>query len=256
MFRTMNRPRPTRLIWASSLLLLAFFLRPTPTGAYEEIVVKAGGTISGRIEYVGPVPKRKQIKITDDVDVCGKTPKYSEALVVSKTKGIQNVVVSLVNISKGKPWGPMTVQFIQRECQYFPHVLLVPVGGTVEVINDDPLTHNIHTFAFENPTMNKGQPKTVRKISTKVEVPELIKVACDIHRWMKAWWKVVDHPYYTVTDAEGNFTLTDVLPGIYQLQIWHKSLGKIAQEVTVESQKTTTLALQMKAKKRKRIKIK
>ena len=33
---------------------------------------------------------------------------------------------------------------------------------------------------------------------------------------------VVPHPYYAVTDANGNFELTQIPPGEYELVAWHE----------------------------------
>jgi len=33
---------------------------------------------------------------------------------------------------------------------------------------------------------------------------------------------VVSHPYYSVTDEDGNFKLTDVPPGDYEIEAWHE----------------------------------
>ena len=32
--------------------------------------------------------------------------------------------------------------------------------------------------------------------------PELIRVKCDVHEWMRAWIWEFEHPYYAVTDAD------------------------------------------------------
>ncbi|MDR4471342.1 MAG: carboxypeptidase-like regulatory domain-containing protein [Nitrospira sp.] len=32
---------------------------------------------------------------------------------------------------------------------------------------------------------------------------------------------VMDHPYYALTDSDGRFQLSDILPGTYVVKIWH-----------------------------------
>jgi hypothetical protein len=63
--------------------------------------------------------------------------------------------------------------------------------------------------------------------------PEFIKARCDIHGWMSCWIIVVDHPYYTITDDDGNFSLNDVPPGTYTLTCWQEKLGEQTIQVTV-----------------------
>jgi hypothetical protein len=44
---------------------------------------------------------------------------------------------------------------------------------------------------------------------------------------------VVDHPYHAVTDANGKFTIPDILPGTYTVYCWQELLGEQAAQVTV-----------------------
>ena len=64
--------------------------------------------------------------------------------------------------------------------------------------------------------------------------PDTIKVVCDVHSWMKAWIIVTEHPYYALTDADGQFRLENVPEGSYRIKAWHEELGKPpVQEVVV-----------------------
>jgi hypothetical protein len=47
---------------------------------------------------------------------------------------------------------------------------------------------------------------------------------------MNAEILVVSHPYYAVTDESGNFELTDVPPGQYQIVAWHEGWKLLRQE--------------------------
>ena len=51
----------------------------------------------------------------------------------------------------------------------------------------------------------------------------LVNLRCNGgHVWMNADMFVVRHPYYTVTDDSGQFELTNVPPGTYQIVAWHE----------------------------------
>jgi hypothetical protein len=39
---------------------------------------------------------------------------------------------------------------------------------------------------------------------------------------MIAYIHAFNHPYHTVSDVEGRFTLRDVPAGIYRLRVWHE----------------------------------
>jgi len=84
-----------------------------------------------------------------------------------------------------------------------------------QILNSDGILHNVHTTSTANPSFNQAQPKFKKTIEVKIEKPEFpIKVQCDAHGWMHAWWVSEDHPYYAVTDAKGAFKIADVPPAI------------------------------------------
>ncbi|HUY25996.1 MAG TPA: carboxypeptidase regulatory-like domain-containing protein [Candidatus Binataceae bacterium] len=206
----------------------------------------AGGTVSGIVKYDGTAPAPKKVDITKDKDVCGLKPHFDESLIVGKDGGIANAVV-IVKGAKGE-LKPQTVEFDQKGCDYEPHVLVFPAGSTIDIINSDGILHNIHTYSTINPSFNMAQPKFKKKISKKVEKPEVIKVTCDAHGWMKGWWISTDTPYYAVTDDSGNFTIKDVPPGDYTVQVWQEKLGTQDQKVDVKDGATANANFSLKPK--------
>ena len=78
--------------------------------------------------------------------------------------------------------------------------------------------------------------------------PEIIRVDCDLHPWMRAWVVVAEHPFYAVTNDQGNFVLDNVPPGAYTLQLWHESLGAMTQDVTVKDEAITAVTVEMSKK--------
>jgi len=227
-------------------LLIAMMFAPfTAMAAYEGGAVANGGTISGVVTFKGTPPALKPIVVNKDKQVCGKTPIYSQDLVVGKNRGIRNVVVRLTDITKGKVQTPASVTLTQKGCGFRPHVVTVQTGGEVVVANGDPLTHNIHTFSFDNPQLNQAQPAGAPTLTIKPTIPETIKVQCDIHKWMAGWVIVAAHPYYAVTDGSGHFTLTDVPAGTYTLEFWQETLGVVTQQVTVKASQAVQVSAGM-----------
>jgi len=187
------------------------------------------GTISGTVKFVGAPPTPKKISVTKDTAKCG-TEKLSEELVVGPDKGVKWAVISLVG-ARGKPSGPAVLD--QKTCQFIPHVVVVPAGGTLEILNSDGILHNIHTYSTKNPSINKAQPGFKKKMTEKFDKPEIIKVTCDAHAWMSGWIVVADSPT-AVTDEKGSFKLANVPVGTYKLKVWHESLGEQVKEVSVK----------------------
>lgn len=215
---------------------------------YEGAAVSGGGTISGEVKLQGTAPAPKPVEVTKDKEVCGQHEIKSEDLLVGSNGGLENAVVFITSISKGKPMGASEAVLDQKGCQYVPHVLLFPAGTTVKINNDDGILHNIHTYSTKNTPFNMAQPKFKKTIEAKFDQPEVVKVTCDAHGWMGGWFIVEDNPYYAKTDANGNYKLTDVPPGDYELKVWHEKLGEKTQKVTVTAGGDTKANFELAAK--------
>jgi plastocyanin len=218
------------------------------TWAYEATDVKDGGTISGEVKFSGTPPTPEKIATTKDQEVCGKTEKVNEALLVGSNKGLQNVVVSISNIQKGKKMPDTGATLDQKDCRYAPHVVLSPAGTELSIVNSDGILHNIHTYSTKNPSFNKAQPKFKKEMKENFAQPETVKLTCDAHGWMSGWLIVEDNPYYAVTDENGSFKITDVPPGDYELKFWHETLGEATQKVSVKPKEDTKVSLEMAKK--------
>ena len=190
------------------------------------------GAIKGHVRFAGPPRPPKMVPITTDQYVCGKD-KEAEDLLVSPDKGIRNAVVWLTSPPPGaKPAAQTPVTIDQKGCNFAPRVVIVPVGGTVEFLNSDRLLHNIHSQSKANQSFNRTQPKG-RAIPITFAKPEIIKIDCDLHSWMRAWVVVAEHSFYAITGANGEFALGSVPAGTYNLSIWQETLGTVTKDVTV-----------------------
>lgn len=194
----------------------------------------SGETIKGTVRYAGAPLKAKKIPVTIDQFVCGKD-KEAEELVLSPSNGIRNAVVSLQNAPRAAKaeWKFPPAKMDQKQCSFVPRVVIVPVGGTVEFLNSDRLLHNVKSVGKENPPFNRAQPHA-RTIAFSFKEPERLRVDCDLHSWMRGWVVVADHPFYAVTDEQGEFAFENVPPGKYTLEVWQESLGSVTQDVIVK----------------------
>jgi len=205
----------------------------------------SAASIRGSVLNAGPAPERKPVPINIDQYVCGKS-RESEDLIVGPNRGIRWAVVSLQAAPPGaRPEPPSKpVQMDQQQCVYVPRVVVVPVGGTVEFLNSDRLLHNLHSASTENPTFNRTQPKG-RTIPVVFKKPEIVRIDCDLHTWMRAWVVVAEHPFYAVTGPNGEFALDNVPPGKHTLKVWQEALGTVNREVTVGDKDTTGITIEM-----------
>jgi plastocyanin len=206
----------------------------------------AGGTISGTVKYDGAPPTPKPVEVTKDKDVCGLVKHVNEDLLVDSGGGIANAVV-IVKGAKGD-LKPTSVTFDQKGCRYDPHVLAFPAGSTVKIMNDDGILHNIHTYSTVNPSFNAAQPKFKKEMDKVIDKPEVIKVTCDAHGWMHGWWVSTDTPYYAVTDDKGNYTIANVPPGSYTVEVWQEKLGTDDQKADVKDGAAANVNFTLKPK--------
>lgn len=238
--------------WIVLLGLTLSFVYSQDVGlfAYEVIEVKDGGTISGKVTLLGDVPERAPIDINRDKEVCATHPKLSENLIVSESKGIKNVIVSIIGIEKGKKIEIPSENPVldQKDCEFKPHVICITAGTTIDVLNSDPIIHNVHTYPEENTAINMAQPPSLKKILLTTEFGEEdpVKIACDYHGWMSAWLGIFEHPYFAVTGDDGVFTLTDVPPGSYEVKAWQEELGELVKLASVKAGEKTALDFEFK----------
>ncbi len=219
---------------------------PAGGTGYTVVEVTDGGTISGAVRFVGTVPSAQTVSVSEDAETCGESRRV-QTVEVGVGQGLANAVVSLVDITRGAaletPASPPVLD--QRGCRFVPHVLLAPAGAPVHILNNDPLTHNVHTVAFENRPVNRAQPKDLHQIEVTFRAAEKVKVKCDIHGWMSAWIAVVDHPYHAITAQNGAFVIGNVPPGRYTLEVWHETLGTSTQSVTVAAGETADVSVEL-----------
>ncbi len=205
------------------------------------------GTIKGKVVFASPVPPAKKVDVTIDQYVCGNA-KEAEELEISPQREIRNAVVWIDNppANAKAPALPQKVEMDQNKCVFIPHVLIVPVGGTVDFLNSDRLLHNIHTTPKINPSINRTQPKD-RTIPFTFEKPDIVRINCDLHSWMQAWVVVAPHPFYALTGADGSFSFDNLPPGQYKLQVWQERLGTVPMTVTVGDRQPAQVTVEMKA---------
>lgn len=207
------------------------------------------GDVSGSVKFEGAPPKGTPLRMDAD-KVCKaahKAPVRSEEVVVNANGTLKNVLVYLKDAKKGSP-PAKKVTFDQRGCVYIPHVLGIQTGQELEIVNSDPTLHNVHSLSKINPSFNVGQPKMGMKLTKKFDKPEVFKVKCEVHPWMGAYIGVFDHPYFTVTDDNGSFTIAKVPAGEYTIEVWHEKYGTQSSKVKVDAAGKVTSDFKFAAK--------
>ncbi len=211
------------------LALFVIVLAPELSAAqtdYQVVSVENGGSIKGTVKWQGALPHLVASEINKDAQVCdplGQKHRDLERLLIAPNGGVANTVVFLKNITHGKAMDlPASRRHLnQKNCRYEPHILLVPVQETLTVRDSDPLLHTVQMSGsadYNLPFVREGQEIT--RPMTRVGA---VSMRCNAgHVWMNSEMIVARHPYYAVTDEYGNFELTQVPPGEYEIVAWHE----------------------------------
>ncbi|MDH3219882.1 MAG: carboxypeptidase regulatory-like domain-containing protein [Gammaproteobacteria bacterium] len=238
-----------RLLTLIAGCLFVFAAGPAAAAKYKVVSVTDGGSISGRVTLNGPAPAPEILKVDEDVEACGGD-RPSDELLVSGGGGIQNVVVRIENIDSGKDWDMPATEFTydQKKCSFTPRVIVIRPNMAGAVLNSDGVGHNFHTISKGVFNINKKiQPGSSLAVSDKkIRKSGLVNTKCDIHSWMGGAWWVAENPYTVLSDADGNFTMSNVPPGKYKIAIWHEKLGESTQEVEVGAGADTKLDIVLK----------
>jgi hypothetical protein len=233
-----------RLVFVFTMVLIPYL---AGQDTYQVISVQDGGTIRGTVKWQGALPRLVPSEVNKDVEVCdplGQKRRDLERLLVSPNGGVANTVVFLRNISRGKAMDlPLQRRSLnQKSCRYEPHLLLVPVQATLTVKSSDALLHTVHMSGsadYNLPFTSQGQ-----EITRPMPREGVVSLRCNAgHVWMNGEMIVAKHPYYAVTDENGNFELTGVPAGNYEIVAWHEGWRVVGESAVYD------LATQMRVKR-------
>ena len=186
----------------------------------------AAGSISGAVTFSGAVPANPKMPVAKNADYCGKEMEIPVLVVNPKSKGVQWTVVYLEGASGGpaKDKYDLDMGDPGRKCDFVQHVVAMVKNKGISMKNTDPVLHNPHTFNDKHATQfNVALSEKGQIIERKVRAGGVIRLQCDSHVHMNGWVLSLDHGYFAVTDADGNFKIDGVPPGKYKLVAWHEA---------------------------------
>ncbi len=238
-------------------VLCAAVLLAQPAGAakkYKEAEVANGATISGKVTLADAKAKTQDFTIAKNPEVCG-TGTRSVEWVRTNGGALLDAVVYLEEVSAGKPFadGARKVVMEQKGCRFLPYLQVMANGGELEVVNADPVAHNIHAyeligrarkdlFNFQQP--QKGHTKTEK---IRVRRGNIVQLQCDIHDFMRGWIVVPQNPFGTVAKA-GTFSIEGIPAGDRKIKAFHPVLGVLEKKVTLKDGATETVNFEFKSK--------
>lgn len=229
-------------------------------------------TIKGQVVFAaGEIPKAQALVVNKDMVHClAKGPILSEDWVINpKNRGVRWTFLWLAPEppvqGKSLPIHPQLKNVKDKEvfldqpcCAFIPHCLAIREGQDLIVKNSAPVPHNINWAGnpLKNPGGNviipAGQTHTIAGLKAD-RLP--LQMSCNIHPWMKGRLAVFDHPYFAVTDENGNFAIPLAPAGEYRLKVYHESVGwrggaagRDGEKITIKPNGVTNLGkIELKA---------
>lgn len=80
-------------------------------------------------------------------------------------------------------------------------------------------------------------PTVASEITFTLAKPELdVRLKCDVHPWEMGYVHCLAHPFFAVTDTNGNFRFPQTLPpGRYVIEAFHRKAGARQKEIEVDN---------------------
>ena len=146
------------------------------------------------------------------------------------------VWLSPLDAAIAPPRATRTYRMEQKNKQFVPHLLVVPVGSTVEFPNLDPFFHNVFSL-FNGRRFDLGLYETGKSQAVKFSREGVSYIFCNIHPEMGGIILSLTTPYYAISST-GNVLIHGLAPGSYKLEVWSErasaeSLTAAARTVTV-----------------------
>lgn len=218
------------------LLLIAIFAhlpaegaeKEEPGAGYKVIKVADGGSLSGKALFTGPViPKDEIVKLTSERALCGDTLPAGK-YIINENREIKNVIVYIADIKSGKeiPRHPVTIDNVL--CEFVPRVNVTFRGNIAINRNSDPVLHGVHPYIRGGTVYNLALPFKEQEVKRKLRRTGLMEYRCSLHPWMRAYIYVFNHPYAAVTSDTGDFSITDIPAGSYEIKAWNEAFGEIS----------------------------
>ena len=243
------------------------------------LVAQAGGTIKGKVTFTGKVPPPKEFafKKFPNTEFCKKNESKSadgntrllKEVEVDGSKGLKNAVVSVRDVEdkgftdKAKKEAPQSV--VAELCEFKPYTGIAVSLGQFKVVNNDAdpndpksaegVLHNPHSFdqlgAKSSTEFNIGLAKKGDSLDKSVKLKmskkgSVLRLQCDQHEFMQAWYLPVTNAHYGVAGADGTFEIKDVPAGKHKVMAWHPIAGQVEADVDVKDGGTVEANFEIK----------
>ena len=173
---------------------------------------------------------------------------YELSVTVTLEGSTEPVANAVVSVDSARPATPVSAEIYQKDRAFHPHVLVVPVGSSVDFPNRDNTQHHVYSFSPAK-TFNIELYADRPAVPIVFDKPGIVELGCNIHDHMQGFVVVTDTADTGRTDTSGKVTLSlDTLPsegsqGTVTLEIWHPRLPDNTRPVTREIERDSESAI-------------
>jgi hypothetical protein len=211
--------------------------RPDPPKEEARADDAQWGTVKGQVVFAGDaLPAAKKADVNKDQEHClSKGPIFTDEWVINpKNKGVRWAIVWLVPEGKEPlPIHPDLKAIKNKEvvidqpcCKFEPRVFAMRKGQVLLAKNSSPVPHNVNWGGIKQTGGNPLVPAGSKVEIDNIKVTDFpIALSCGFHMWMKGWGRMFDHPYFAVTDADGNFEIKNAPAGKCRIVVWQEAVG-------------------------------
>jgi len=160
-----------------------------------------------------------------------------------ETKDLSNVVVWLKPLDSSRATAAepskQHPKLVQKNKTFEPHLVVVPIGSTVDFPNHDPFFHNVFSV-FDGKRFDLGLYEAGTTNSVRFDKPGISFLFCNIHPEMNGVVVALETPYFGVSSKAGAVSISGVPDGWYELHVWHErsssdGLKRLTRTVEISS---------------------
>jgi plastocyanin len=130
----------------------------------------------------------------------------------------------------------------QRNARFSPGFLVVSVGQTVDMPNDDEIYHNVFSFSRPN-AFDLGLYASGESRQLVFRHPGVVNLYCSIHESMNGTIFVAPTPWFDEVSSSGHFEIAGVPPGRYRVRTWSERLPETETAVAIRPGESIPLEL-------------
>lgn len=214
--------------------------------------------ISGRVTLRGTPPPETQFFVVDDPSARPQDrARQTRNFLVGPDGGLADVFVSIKDFPKKDSFKPPRtkheIAFAKGQIQPFTSAAMVNQRFVIRNTDD-----HAHRLTIALPDMS---PFVEIPLSSRSDVPfgdflrtpkEFLRLQCKLHPWEIGYLTLTDHPFFSITDTNGNFVIANVPPGKYTLTASHPKIqgtNGVTREVVVRANEITQVSLTMNSPK-------